>query len=223
MSNYWHENSKRNLFAQSENKSDFNTARGEWVVTGKVFDNCGVEEDPQDISCELCEHEQLRWQFEIRNEINKNVMLVGSSCIEKFDINYYRNGKLLSAEERNSILDRQIRKIREDHKYEAGLDALRALYKVDEKERDTITMIGKKFKRVRKLDPGMAIYISRMLEKSGIDYLHSWFQIALRNDLSQKSIRSMSDSDYERLEPFLSKQQKDKCEKIREKFKNYRR
>lgn len=218
MANHWFENSKKNLFSKSEENSDFNTARDEWIVTGKIIDNyedLNFEDDLPDISCELCEHEQIRWQFEIINEKNNNSMMVGSSCIDKFDIKYIKNGKLLSSEDRKIDLNNQIQKIMSERKYEQGLISLRLLYKANKKERDIITRMGLYFKSKKKLEPGMAVFVSRKMEDADIEYKHSWYNIYLRDDYSRFTVKEMDDDSYGRLVPFLTKEQFARCEKLR--------
>jgi len=76
--NHWLDTSKRNLVPLSKSIS-FTEALREWLFTGNVYDY-----DDGDIECELCEHPDLSHHFEIRNTLNDNRLLVGSSCILKF-------------------------------------------------------------------------------------------------------------------------------------------
>lgn len=165
MGHYWLENSKRNIFSRSHNTNDFTAACLEWKVTDCVIDNyegLNIDEDPPEVSCDLCEHEQIRWQFEIINENNNNTMMVGSSCIERFNIRYIKNGRLLSSEERKSTLARQIQDIIATKKFEQGLNALRLLYKANERDREKITDFGTYFKWKKKLKPWMAVFYISM-------------------------------------------------------------
>ena len=36
--------------------------------------------------CHLCDHSNIRYQFEIVNKQNGNLLLIGSECIKKFNI-----------------------------------------------------------------------------------------------------------------------------------------
>jgi hypothetical protein len=55
-------------------------AMREWSATG----DCEIREEA-DGTCELCEHEDIRYEFEINNDLNGNQMTaVGSTCITKF-------------------------------------------------------------------------------------------------------------------------------------------
>jgi len=77
----WLQNSINNIFPLSKNGKDFQIALKEWLYTGEYWDNetaCEI--------CELCEHPDLRYQFKIINMHNANELLVGSECINKFEI-----------------------------------------------------------------------------------------------------------------------------------------
>ena len=45
-----------------------------------------ITEDHEDIieNCQLCNQEQLRYHFEIKNKYTQETLMVGSSCILKF-------------------------------------------------------------------------------------------------------------------------------------------
>lgn len=74
----WIQRVVKNLVALSEEKTDFKKARQEWIYLGL--------EDNQvcDMDCQLCDHEDIRYEYRIKNINNSNEMIVGSSCIEKF-------------------------------------------------------------------------------------------------------------------------------------------
>lgn len=74
------ERSAKNLLALSEEKTAFDKAILEWQFEGNITDH----EAPTEM-CELCEQEGVRYHFEIRNALG-NVLQVGSTCIDKFDI-----------------------------------------------------------------------------------------------------------------------------------------
>ena len=77
----WRENSIENLLPLSENRVNFMQALREWVYTGDMFDAEIASE-----VCELCNHPEIRYQFRISNRYNSNELLVGSECINKFEI-----------------------------------------------------------------------------------------------------------------------------------------
>lgn len=59
----------------------FGLAQDEWKVTSKFKKN----ENKVEIDCELCGHKELDLLSEIENMENGNKLIVGSTCIEKFD------------------------------------------------------------------------------------------------------------------------------------------
>lgn len=59
----------------------FGLAQDEWKVTSKLIEN----ENKIEIDCELCGHKELDLLSEIVNMENGNKLIVGSTCIEKFD------------------------------------------------------------------------------------------------------------------------------------------
>jgi hypothetical protein len=50
-----------------------------------------ITEDHEDIieNCQLCNQEQLRYHFEIENKYTQETLMVGSSCILKFNVAVY--------------------------------------------------------------------------------------------------------------------------------------
>ena len=73
----------------------------EWAYTGNSTDYGQPEE-----TCQLCDHEDLRYHFEIANRLTAHRLWVGSKCIQRFEIDGYEQvkvdlaGLIKSAEER---------------------------------------------------------------------------------------------------------------------------
>ena len=97
MSNVWLKNAKKNLLPLSEEQNNFIIATKEWNYRG-LEDNSDSEMD-----CELCEHEHIRYEYTIINKYNKNKMIVGSSCIEKFIEHVEDNNSVLLDTEGNIV------------------------------------------------------------------------------------------------------------------------
>ena len=74
----WLQRAKSNLLPLSEDKNNFFKAKKEWVYVG-LFDN-----EEADFDCQLCGHKEIRYEYTIKNKLNQNEMIVGSSCITKF-------------------------------------------------------------------------------------------------------------------------------------------
>ena len=123
----WLEQATANLVRFSSATTCFEDARKEWRVNDRVIDNYRPGIEPSDLpSCELCLHEKLRWQFEIENAITGKRMLVGSSCVRKFDFPIRSETRsFFSGKIRDGILDARIREIKKGYVRDR-LDALLA-------------------------------------------------------------------------------------------------
>src|ERR1017187_2547261 len=77
----WIKNAAKNLLPLSREQGNFTLALKEWYYAGNMHDL----EEPVEI-CELCEHPDIRYQFEIVNQHTRNALLGGSEFIHKFEI-----------------------------------------------------------------------------------------------------------------------------------------
>src|SRR6266511_1614525 len=77
----WAKRAAENLLPLSEERDELAVALKEWVYSGDMDD---LESERS--SCGLCEHPDIRFEFEIVNRQNGNALLVGSECIKKFEI-----------------------------------------------------------------------------------------------------------------------------------------
>lgn len=113
--NTWTDKAEANMLHLSR-ANTLAEAMREWSTTGAY-------EDTHDIKgvCELCEHEHLRYQYEIENSTTNKSLWVGSTCITKF-VPLYENGReVVGEEEKASLLRRRQSeyeaKSREDRAY----------------------------------------------------------------------------------------------------------
>ncbi|SFN51774.1 hypothetical protein SAMN05421738_1144 [Algoriella xinjiangensis] len=100
--NRWSEIAKKNILTLSKNKNNFNLALKEWTFSGNIYDHKVAEE-----ICELCENENLRYHFEIYNGLG-NRLLVGSSCINRFDITVFDKEGIEVTENKESYLKKAL-------------------------------------------------------------------------------------------------------------------
>ncbi len=63
----------------------------EWYFTENVEDHEDANQD-----CGLCNHEELRYLFEIKNQQTQHTLWVGSSCILKFQLRVFDKNKYLT-------------------------------------------------------------------------------------------------------------------------------
>lgn len=96
----WAERAATNMLHLSKAKTLVEAMR-EWSTTGGYEDSHSIEE-----VCELCEHEGLRYQYEIENSKMGHTLWVGSTCITKF-VPLYENGHEVIGEEAKANLLRK--------------------------------------------------------------------------------------------------------------------
>ena len=77
----WAQRAARNLLPLSREKSDLAVALREWRYEGGFYDLELPEE-----TCELCDHPDIRYQFEIRNRFIDSRLPISSECINRFGI-----------------------------------------------------------------------------------------------------------------------------------------
>lgn len=125
----WFKRTEEKLLFYSQVQS-FDEAMKEWKYTGR-----GRAHMKSNQVCELCGQKGLRYRFKILNELNGNVLHVGSNCIKKFSgIEIRNDGQLvLDPADRKKHLDRKERELRKQH---AALQPLRHLYVEDRHRAD---------------------------------------------------------------------------------------
>src|SRR6266487_2976976 len=81
----------------------------EWSFTENTIDHGEPIE-----TCHLCNHEQLRYHFEIRNSMTDRTLWVGSKCILQFNLSVFEDGVRLDATGAKKKLDRLMDQMRLD-------------------------------------------------------------------------------------------------------------
>ena len=102
----WASRSADNILPCSNEKNVLAAALKEWLYTGDMLD---LEEPIE--NCQLCDHPDVRYQFCIKNKFNGNELLVGSECINKFEI------KAIDSDGTILGLDDSRKKINSDRRY----------------------------------------------------------------------------------------------------------
>ncbi|GGP24188.1 hypothetical protein [Silvimonas amylolytica] len=205
--NHWLEKSKENLLPLSV-ASSFGEALKEWFFTGVVFDR-----GDEDIFCELCEHPDLASHFEIKNRHKHNILLVGSSCILRFqDIEILDKAGVAITDdnERKSALDKALR----DKIIESSLESLRDLWRSDIQNRRKIAELGIAVKNGEALHPEDLLFLFDRMNQLNVEYLATRYKISLRSDNAKYQLAGMSDSEIKKIWPALSNQQKAKAREV---------
>lgn len=156
----------------------------EWFFTGKIYDH-----PAKDISCELCDHERLRYEHVIMNDKTKQTKSVGSSCILKFaDIRIYDSNKQLvtNPHERKKVL----KKAFEEFKFKLSLIPLRLLYKkTNESDQGKIKNIVEFAKKKNGITPNDLIWLFLSMKNKKIEYNPGLYKIFLRDVSSQIDLK----------------------------------
>ncbi len=175
----------------------------EWYFTEYTEDH----EKPVE-TCQLCDQEDLRYHFEIKNRNTENTLLVGSHCILKFQVSVFEHGELLDSEGAKKKLDRLQKKMRQ----ESCMRALESL--ADKEENDILKNALNYYKSNGFLTPKFAYVVFWRLESNGIDHSKSFFKVSLKKDWLKKSLKDMLHERVLKIWPALSSSQKKLAERL---------
>lgn len=157
-------------------------------------------------SCELCEHEKLRWQLEIKNMKNGNSTLVGSTCIKKFAIPISSGCEvLLYGTFRNKILDSKIATLQEKYNTARIRTALTTLAKKDMAFRERILHIIDYWEEEKSLTPLMACLIVSRCHIQDVTLGDAEIAINIQSLDNRIEILHMDVSQFQTILPFLKK------------------
>ena len=152
----------------------------EWSFADEVVDH----EQPIE-TCELCEQQDLRYHFQIRNTFTGKTLWVGSHCILKFGLSVFESGERLSPSAAKKKLDRLTQKMRLD----SCLHALEKL--VQAESNDILAHALEYYEKNKALTPKFAFVVFWRLQRHGIDYSPSFFKIELRRSNHREDLRQM--------------------------------
>ena len=173
----------------------------EWSVTGHTIDYGEAVE-----TCQLCEHEHLRYHFEIRNTLTSEMLLVGSKCILTFDIPVFENGVRLATSQAKKKLEHLIRQKRLD----LCLRALEGLANTENnaRSRDILRKALAFYQKNKYLTPKFAFVVLWRLAHHRIDHSPSFFKISLRKAKYREDLRQMPLSRVHTIWPALTSTQR---------------
>lgn len=174
----------------------------EWYFTDYTIDHEAPIED-----CQLCNQEQLRYHFEIRNSHTNHTLMVGSQCILKFHLQVFDNGLLLNESGTKKKLDSLMKKMRLE-------SCIKALDRLAETENnDILSNALAYYKKNKYLTPKQAFVVLWRLGKHKIDHSPSFFKVSLRKDKYKHDLRMMEESRVHVIWPALSSSQRKIAEK----------
>ncbi|MBE3039033.1 MAG: hypothetical protein IMZ62_09510 [Chloroflexi bacterium] len=155
----------------------------EWFFTGRSVDSEEASE-----TCELCDHEELRYQFQIENEFTHKQLWVGSKCILQFGMSVFYQGHRLSPREAKKKLDQATKKMRLE-------SCLKVLERLEEAENNSILRNALDFYRKNKyLTPKYAFVVFWKMKENGIDHSPSFFKVNLRRERYREDLETMATS-----------------------------
>ncbi len=198
----WAARAATNLLPLSREQDNLPRALAEWRYTGNYHD---LEAPSAD--CQLCDHPDIRYQFEIQNLHTGEALLIGSECINRFGIAATdEEGRTLDAAGTRRKVGRDRRKLVEDAKKRSVMNSLVALAYAD-REFDIGSFIVYLQERGAFTPKQLSLLLWR-LAKALIPHNRKDFKLTIRRDREKAQLRRLTDWERRRLEPCLSESQR---------------
>lgn len=158
--------------------------------------------------CQLCDHPDIRYQFEIGNLNTDATLLIGSECINRFGIAATdEEGRTLDAAETKRKVGQDRRKLVEDARKRRVIKSLVALAHADTEMENIESFIDYLQDRGAFTPKQMAFLVWRF-HQMDIDYRKTDFKIILRRNREKEQLLDMPEWKREQLKPCLSSSQK---------------
>lgn len=158
----------------------FKLALEEWYFAHYIKDN-----GTPCMTCELCGHSNLRYQFLIKNRLNNQFMYVGSECVLKWDIEIKENGIKILGEKRKQLLDATVQDVRRKR-------CLQFLQKLVTQLDEPILKNALSFyDKNHYLTPKFAFVVLWKLKQNNIDHEPSFFKIYIRTKKCKQDLLDM--------------------------------
>lgn len=198
----WARRAARNLLPLSREKSNLAVALREWRYEGGFHDL-----EAPDENCELCDHPDIRYQFEIRNRFTDARLQIGSECINRFGISATgEDGEDLDAAGTRKKVSRDRRTLIEEARKKRVITALVALSQGDREFR-ILSFIDYLQDRGAFTPKQLATLLWRF-EKLKVPFDVRDFKITIRRGREKAQLLEMADWQIERLMPAMSQAQK---------------
>jgi hypothetical protein len=197
----WASRAAANLFPLSQERSDLTGALREWRYTGTYHD---LEVPSAD--CELCDHPEIRYQFEIGNLHTGSTLLIGSECIHRFGIVATdEDGTALTTSETRKKVLKDRRRLIEEARRRRVVKTLVALAHAD-KEFNILSFVAYLQERGAFTPKQLSILFWRMT-KYQIRFEPRDFKLTIRRDREKAQLAALPDWQLRRLLPCLSNSQ----------------
>jgi len=170
----------------------------EWYFTEETHDYESCEAE-----CELCNQEELRYHFKIKNRDTFNELWVGSHCILKFEVPVYDQGMILDRKGAKKKLEQLKKKMQLE-------SCIKALTNLAAKENNDILRNALNYYKINKyLTPKFAYVVFWRLDANNIDYKSSFFKVSLRKSKYKDDLRSMPTTRVHRIWKAFNRAQRD--------------
>lgn len=198
----WEARAAANILPLSREQRTLGVALREWRYSGSFHD---LEEPSED--CELCNHPDIRYQFEIRNLYTEHALLVGSECINRFGIvGTDEQGRALDAADTRRKLGRDRRQLIEDARRRSVVNSLVGLSYADHEF--AIHSFIDYLQTHGAFTPRQLSTLLWRLEKHRIPHKSADFKLTIRRNRERAQLREMKDWELKRLWPCLSRTQR---------------
>lgn len=198
----WASRAANNLMPLSREQESLAAALREWRYTG----NCYDLEEPVEI-CQLCDHPDIRYQFDIRNLFTGKSLLVGSECINRFGIAATdEEGRTLDAAESRSRVGRDRRKLIDDARKRRVINALVVLANTDEELQ--ISNFIEYLQERGAFTPKQLSLLLWRFDTHRIPHDVKDFKISIRRNREKAQLREMKQRQIKRIWPCLSPSQR---------------
>ncbi len=169
----------------------------EWFFTELVLDY-----EQRNEICQLCNQEELRYHFQIKNRYTNYILWVGSQCILKFNVPVYENGLLLSKQKAK----RKLKLLIEKKHIEFCIKSLEKL--ASSTNNKILHHALDYYMREKSLTPKFAFVVFWQLQTHKIDYNPTFFKINLKKKRYKDNFQDMPLERVHIIWPALSSSQR---------------
>jgi hypothetical protein len=199
----WASRAAANFLPLSRERRDLAQALKEWRYAGHYHDL----ETPS-ASCQLCDHPDIRYQFEIQNLFTHESLLIGSECINRFGIAATdEEGRTLDAAGTRRKVSQDRRKLVEDARHRRVVSALVALANKDQ-DFDIRSFVDYLQTRGAFTPKQLSIVLWR-LSNFQIAYNPKDFKLTIKRNREKAQLRNLKDWELARVKPCLTASQLD--------------
>lgn len=208
----WTERTAANIFPLSREKYDLKKALSEWTYADVNYDIGYAEE-----ICQLCDHENIRYRFEITNRYNGNALLIGSNCILKYsEIGVAApTGERLGKADAKKKVQRDARNLITKSQTNSILGSLVRLSRV-EGEKLPFVEFMQEYAEKGAFGPKKLFATIFRLEKNKILYVRRYFKMTLRTNRAKEQIEEMELSRIGTIWDCLRSSQKEIVRRLRD-------